>query len=145
MPSYIAIASPSNAARILPTRNGNLFLYQLSTIPLPCARILPTRNGNGSQFQASGGLTAAHGSYLQGMETIMSSILWYGMRPHGSYLQGMETITPPCFRVIVCKHGSYLQGMETLLCLANFFFQDCARILPTRNGNLKCLKHDLVS
>ena len=78
-----------------------------------------------------------HGSYLQGMETLLSSqTTREPSAPHGSYLQGMETVfviatsndiwkrTDPTYKewklahvrfcvTFVALHGSYLQGMET--------------------------------
>ena len=59
----------------------------------------------------------AHGSYLQGMETVIVSIVSHNLVvAHGSYLQGMETAYIwDQKRLGQQAHGSYLQGMETIL------------------------------
>ena len=57
--------------RILPTRNGN---FSPPVVAVACwrTRILPTRNGN-FDFSHLTCSVCSHGSYLQGMETELSS------------------------------------------------------------------------
>ena len=80
-------------------------------------RILPTRNGNAVKCNALVG-QLGHGSYLQGMETVLSSnhsIAAASALTHGSYLQGMETYRHWLRQKSRPLHGSYLQGMETVI------------------------------
>ena len=63
-----------NLARILPTRNGNIFNGTSRLIlPRNSARILPTRNGNRCIKPVSLTQLPGHGSYLQGMETFRAT------------------------------------------------------------------------
>ena len=57
---------------------------------------------------------------------------------HGSYLQGMETILKNYGKqsLNISRHGSYLQGMETSSGAYWLQAPEATRILPTRNGNM---------
>ena len=79
------------------------------------ARILPTRNGNLYEFHFDLPAHYLHGSYLQGMETEIERRITALEVKHGSYLQGMETTVSVEARNHFSRlHGSYLQGMETI-------------------------------
>ena len=80
---------------------------------LSSARILPTRNGN-LMIPVKLSFICRHGSYLQGMETLLNSV-WRAVLTaarilptrNGNWDQGMIAEAE-------AEHGSYLQGMETL-------------------------------
>ena len=102
-------------ARILPTRNGNILRYQISNLFSNLARILPTRNGN------------------HGMAALALTFLWHR---HGSYLQGMETVLDKTPAFLLCKTARILPTRNgNLEKKFSMMLSPLARILPTRNGN----------
>ena len=107
--------STLSAARILPTRNGNVMVSEPSEVFIT-ARILPTRNGNGKRVTSTSSRNTMHGSYLQGMET-HHSILIETVSQLARILptRNGNRLTKDLYNPATSSHGSYLQGMETCL------------------------------
>ena len=107
------------------------------------ARILPTRNGNyAAPSEYCGGVKlSGHGSYLQGMETVIcsASVLALSLRTDPTYkewklLKISFAITSDDLiaRILPTRNGNQKEGKHSMQ-------EQRARILPTRNGNEKCL------
>ena len=120
-------------ARILPTRNGN-WTTRSGLLFMTIARILPTRNGNQIQGlpQTTPPHRSAHGSYLQGMETIVYKV--YSSFRDGARILPTRNgnVSRYSYSAIVpAAHGSYLQGMETLQLLRYHLSRATLRTDPT--------------